>query len=758
MLNKDLEVILDNTLKEAKEKRHEYATVEHILYAIIQDDFGSEIIFQCKGDVSVIKKELLDFFDEFIPKVKTQKNDLPILSAGFQRVIRNAISHVQLSGKKEVDAGDLLVAIYNEEDSYSINILKGQGISKLDILNYISHGVSKIRDDFNYINYKQKKDSEIGYPTGGYKNGGKDYLLQFATELVELATKGKLTPVIGRDEEIKTCIHILSRRKKNNVIFVGDPGVGKTAIVEGLALKIAKKDVPESLTNAKIYSLDMGAMLAGTQFRGDFETRLKETIKAIMKEPKAIMFIDEIHTIVGAGASSGGAMDASNILKPYLNSGQIHCIGATTYEEYKKFFDKDRALARRFQKVDVLEPSIEETYKILLGIKKHYEKFHGVKYKDKALRSAVELSSRFINDRHLPDKAIDIMDDAGAQVKLLKRTRPIVTVKDIEDIISKITKIPVKSISSSEKNKLINLESDLKSVIFGQEEAIKAVVQAIKRAKAGLANPTSPIGSFLFTGPTGVGKTELAKQLAKILNINFLRFDMSEYMEKHSVSRLIGAPPGYIGFDQGGLLTDSIRKHPNSVLLLDEIEKAHPDIFNVLLQIMDYATLTDNNGKKADFRNVIIIMTSNVGAKEIEENPIGFGNRVAEKKEVGMIGIQKLFSPEFRNRLTGIVIFNNLKEDIILNIVDKYINEINLQLKDKKIEIRLTNDAKKYLAEKGYDKAFGARPLKRLIEMEIVNKLTDAILSGQIKRGGKVIIELIDHKLHLNYDNRKYDH
>jgi len=750
MINKDLEIIIDATLREAKANGHEYATVEHILYAVLHDDYGIEIIFQCKGNVEQLKSDLKEFFQDYIPHVGETKDSMPILSSGFQRVIQTAIRHVQSSGKKEVDAGDLLVAIYNETDSYALNLLKSQGITKLDILRYISHGISKIRNDFAENSFRQHQSETT--QKSHKKEFSKDLLSQFSTELVELASRGKISPVIGREYEIEMAIHVLSRRRKNNVVFVGEPGVGKTAIVEGLALKISKGDVPDSLKNTKIYSLDLGAMLAGTQFRGDFEARLKGTIDALSKIPDAIVFIDEIHTIVGAGASSGGSMDASNILKPYLNSDKLHCIGATTYEEYKKYFDKDRALSRRFQKIDVLEPSTVETYEILKGLKKYYEEFHGVIYTDKALRLAVELSSKFINDRHLPDKAIDVIDEAGAKVKLSKRAERVVKAKDIETIVSKIARIPAKTVSISEVNRLANLETELKNVIFGQDEAIKAVVQSIKRSRAGLGSPNRPIGSFLFVGPTGVGKTEVAKQLAKLLGINFLRFDMSEYMEKHTVSRLIGAPPGYVGFDQGGLLTDGIRKFPHTVLLLDEIEKAHPDVFNILLQVMDYATLTDNNGKKADFRNVIIIMTSNVGAKEMETTPIGFGNRLEDTKKEGVSILQKLFSPEFRNRLDAIITFNHLNEKIMLSIVDKFIDEIRQQLKDKKIEIFITDGAKSFLAVKGYDKRFGARPMKRLIEKEITDKLTDEILFGSLKKGGTVKIDLTANKLQLFFD------
>ncbi len=751
MLSKDIEIILDATLREAKQSGQEYATVEHILYALLHDDYGAEIIYQCGGNVEKLKQELKYFFDNFIPRVKDNRENLPILSAGFQRVIRHAIRHVQSSGKQEADAGDLLAAIYLEPDSHAYKLLKSEGITRLDVLNYISHGISKIRD------FNNGQDNPFGNShtettkRWHEKHSKQDLLQQFTVELVSLARKGGISPVIGREREINMAIQVLARKKKNNVIFVGEPGVGKTAIVEGLALKISKGEVPDFLKDSQIYSLDMGGMIAGTQFRGDFESRLKGVVKELINKKNVILFIDEIHTVVGAGSSTGNSMDASNILKPYLNSGEIHCIGATTYDEYRKFFDKDRALSRRFQKIDVPEPSVEETYKILSGLKKFYENFHGVKYSNKSLRVAVELSAKFINDRHLPDKAIDVIDEVGARIKISGRTNKLVTSKDIEEIVSKMARIPAKSVSLSETNRLMNLEKELKKLIFGQDKAIDVLVSAIKRSRAGLTNQTSPIGSFLFVGPTGVGKTEVAKQLANILGINFLRFDMSEYMEKHTVSRLIGAPPGYVGFDQGGLLTDSIRKHPHTVLLFDEIEKAHPDIFNILLQIMDYATLTDNNGKKADFRNVILIMTSNAGAKEMEKTTIGFGERYGDSSEKGVAALNTLFSPEFRNRLDAIVTFNPLNETIILNIVDKFINEIKKLLQDKKVSLTISDVARKHLAAKGYDRTFGARPMKRLIETEITDKLTDEILFGRLKKGGHVFIDFKEDMLSFSF-------
>jgi ATP-dependent Clp protease ATP-binding subunit ClpA len=737
MLSKDLEILLDATIREAKSKKLEYVTVEHILYAILFDEYGAEIITACGGRVEFLKRALERFFDQYIPHLQSDSNESPSLTIGFQRVIQRTIRHVQSSEKKVADAGDLLASLMLEKDTVAVQLLEDEGITRLDILNYISHGITK--DSVNK-EFKTQKNNE---------RTALSPLEQFTVNLIEKAKKSKIDPLIGREKEIERLIHALARRQKNNVVLVGEPGVGKTAIVEGLALKIHRGEVPEILKDATILSLDMGALIAGTQYRGDFEGRLKALLNELEKLKNVILFIDEIHTIVGAGATSGSSMDASNILKPALLQGDLRCIGATTYEEYRKYFEKDRALARRFQKIDVNEPSIEETITIIKGLKKHYEKYHGVKYTERAIKTAVELSAKYINDRFLPDKAIDIIDESGAYVKLKIKDKKIVTEKIVKDIISKIANIPSQNLLISEIEKLQHLESELKKLIFGQDSAINAIVRVIKRSRAGLGNPNKPIGAFLFTGPTGVGKTELAKSIAKLLGINFIRIDMSEYMEKHSVSRLIGAPPGYVGYDQGGLLTETIRKHPHSVLLLDEIEKAHPDVFNILLQVMDYGTLTDNYGKKADFRNVLIIMTSNLTARDAETATIGFLNK-NQGEAKNNPSIQKFFSPEFRNRLDGIINFNQLTEDIVLKIVDKFIDELKQALKHRKININLTDSAKRFIVKKGFDSKYGARPLKRYIDTEIADVITDYILTGKLMKGNTINIDADETKLYFS--------
>ena len=739
MLSKDLEILLDATIREAKSKRLEYVTVEHILYAILFDEYGKEIITACGGRIDFLKKALERYFDQYIPHLPEDKAESPSITLGFQRVLQRTINHAQLSEKKVADAGDLLAALMLENDTVAVQLLEDEGITRIDVLNYISHG---IRKDFNSFTSSRERKAESEKTTS---------LEQFTVNLIEKARENKIDPLIGRDKEIERLIHALVRRQKNNVVLVGEPGVGKTAIVEGLALKIYKGEVPEILKDTVILSLDMGSLIAGTQYRGDFEGRLKTLIKEIKKIPKSILFIDEIHTIVGAGATTGSSMDASNILKPALIQDNLRCIGATTYEEYRKYFEKDRALSRRFQKIDINEPSIEESIQIINGLVSNYEKFHGVKYTKPAIKAAVELSAKYINERYLPDKAIDIIDEAGAYVKLhtSKYKERIVTEKIVKDILSKIANIPSQNIKSSEIDKLKKLDKELKKIIFGQDDAIDAIVKAIKRNRVGLGNLNKPIGSFLFTGPTGVGKTELARSLAKVLGINFIRIDMSEYMEKHSVSRLIGSPPGYVGYDQGGLLTESIRKNPHSVLLIDEIEKAHPDVFNIFLQIMDYGALTDNYGKKADFRNVIIIMTSNITAREAENQSIGFLDSVASKKTLNNQILQKFFSPEFRNRLDGIINFSHLTEPVILKVVDKFINELEEALKNKKISIKITDLAKKWCAEKGFDPKYGARPIKRLIETKISDPLTDMLFEGHIKSGDIITIDLKDDNLYF---------
>jgi len=743
MLSREIERTLDKTIKKAKTKGHEYLTVEHILYAIIQDEWGKEIIINCGGDLKKLKKSLEKFFSEFIPILPKGYNSFPQPTLAFQRVIDRAVEHVRAAEKPFADAGDLLASIFLEDDSYAVYFLHQEGIDRIDVLNYISHGITR----FDEEDYEREEEQDTPF-----RHRKKDPLKLYTLNLVEKAKKGEIDPLVGRENELARTIQVLSRRRKNNVVFVGDPGVGKTAIVEGLALRIAENKVPETLKKAQIFAIDMGALLAGTRYRGDFEERLKATIKALQKVANTILFIDEIHTVVGAGAASGGTLDASNILKPILTSGKLRCIGATTYEEYKNYFEKDKALSRRFQKIEVKEPSIEETVKILTTLKGYYEDYHGVKYTDKAIKAAVELSAKYINDRFLPDKAIDVIDEAGAFIKLNTKKKT-VNIREIEEVVAKIAKIPSRNITSSEVEKLKELEKELKNVVFGQNKAIEEIVSSIKRSKAGLSSPERPIGCFLFTGPTGVGKTEVCKQLARIMGIKFIRFDMSEYMEKHAVARLIGAPPGYIGFEEGGLLIEEIRKNPYSVLLLDEIEKAHPDIFNILLQVMDYATLTDNNGRKADFRNVILIMTSNAGAREMDKSIIGFGDRSKDAHAKSKNVINKLFSPEFRNRLDGIITFEPLTKEIMLKIVEKFISQLQEQLKEKQIILSISEEAKKYFASKGFDAKFGARPLARIIQSELKNPLSDEILFGKLKKGGNVEVILKNGKINFFFKN-----
>lgn len=753
MINRELELTFAAAIKEAKVRRHEFFTLEHILYAMIHDVKGKRILHHCGADLEKLKESLEKFFAERLEKLPEGVEQDPIQTVAVQRALQRAIMHVHGAEKKEVDAGDILAAMFYEENSYAVFYLKSQGISRLDVLSYISHGISKVGD------------MEDDDPSGGFPQASSPEIRQeprrgsalenFAVNLVDKAARGLIDPLIGREEEILRTLQVLGRRSKNNPIFVGDPGVGKTAIAEGLALKIFKEEVPDAFKGVEIFALDMGALLAGTKFRGDFEARLKGVIQELKKKPGAILFIDEIHTVVGAGATSGGSMDASNILKPVLVTGGLRCIGSTTYEEYKNHFEKDRALSRRFQKIEIREPSVEETYQIIKGLKPYYEKHHGIHYTDAAIRAAAELANRYINDRYLPDKAIDVIDETGASLRLKKdhRVRRVVGPKDIEQVVARIAKIPPRSVSASDQLRLQNLDEDLKGQVFGQNDAIDALVRAIKRSRAGLRIPEKPIGSFLLMGPTGVGKTEVARQLARILGVNFLRFDMSEYMEKHTVSRLIGAPPGYIGFDQGGLLTDAIRKQPHTVLLLDEVEKAHPDLFSILLQIMDYATLTDNNGKKADFRNTILLMTTNAGAREMSSAAIGFGTKDAENRsDKGLKAIENLFSPEFRNRLDGTIVFGGLSRDIMEKIVEKFIHEMETQLSEKKVRVALTPAARLWFAERGYDPTFGARPLGRLIQSEIKDVLAEEILFGRLKNGGRVEIGLVD-EMDLDADN-----
>jgi len=743
MINKELELIIEATIKDAKTRNHEYLTVEHILYAVLHDDLGAEIIRNCGGNIIEMKNSIEEFFQEHVnrPDNASGRTGYPEPTAGFQRVIQRALLHVQSAGKQEADAGDMLSAIYFEEDSHAVFILQKEGIRKLDILEYISHGISKADEQTHPDPNDEKKRDSV-------RKDASDPLSIYTIDLVEKAAKGLIDPLIGRADELQRMTQVLCRRRKNNVILVGEPGVGKTAVVEGLALNIHKRAVPDPLAGSRIYSLDMGALLAGTKYRGDFEARLKSTIKALEQMPHAILFIDEIHTIVGAGATGGGSMDASNILKPVLNSGSMRCIGASTYEEFKNYFEKDRALSRRFQKIEIQEPSAEETAGILQGLRQYYEDFHGVRYTDSALKAAAELSAKYINDKFLPDKAIDVIDEAGAVSRLSdKRPGTKIGPADIEKIVARIAKIPPQTVSSPDSRKLMTLEHDLKKVVFGQDEAISSLVASIKRIRAGMAAPDRPIGSFLFLGPTGVGKTEISRQLASVLGIKFIRFDMSEYMEKHTVSRLIGAPPGYVGFDQAGLLTDSVRRHPYSVVLLDEIEKAHPDIFNILLQVMDYATLTDNNGKKADFRNVILIMTSNAGARDMDRDAIGFGDRSKDKQMKGKEAISKLFSPEFRNRLDSIITFRPLDTEIMMKVADKFIGEFSASMKKKNVQVRISRAARNWLASNGFDPLYGARPLGRLIQERLKDRLSDELLFGRLRKGGEVLIGLKDNEL-----------
>ncbi len=736
-INEELNNILMAAFNEAVQKKHEYLTPEHILYASLYNPEGKKIIENIGGDIDNLKKNIEDFFNEKMPVIQEGE---PLQSIGFQNVMEKAIWHITSAQKDELDLGDVMVAIFDEEESFAAFFLKGQGISRYSLLNYISHRVPLLPGD---AEPQYDETEEVKHDEEDQEKKESKILAAFTTELTEKAKKGEIDPLIGRDDILERTMQVLCRRIKNNPIHVGDPGVGKTAITEGLAQLIADKKVPGPIDNAKIYSLDMGTLLAGTKFRGDFEDRIKKVLAELEKKDNVILFIDEIHTVVGAGAVSGGSMDASNMLKPVLSSGKIKCIGSTTYEEYKKFFDKDRALSRRFQKIEIPEPSIEDTHEILMGLKERYEEYHDIEYTDEALKAAAELSAKYINDRHLPDKAIDVIDEAGAFARMYNRGNKKITIdtEDIERIVAKIAKIPEKSISTSEMNKLKDMGTWLRDQIFGQDEAINLVFEAIKRSRAGFGNPDRPIASFLFVGPTGVGKTELARQLASYLGVKLLRFDMSEYQEKHTVARLIGAPPGYVGYEEGGLLTEGIRKTPYSVLLLDEIEKAHQDIFNTLLQVMDYATLTDNNGKKADFRNVIIIMTSNAGAREMGKRHLGFEDRI-KKDDAIADAVDKFFSPEFRNRLDSIVKFNNLDETIILKIVDKEISEFKNQLSKKNINLEVTSECLKWLAHKGYSPEFGAREISRLIQDKIKTHFVDEVLFGKLKEGGTAIADI----------------
>ncbi|MCG6873898.1 MAG: ATP-dependent Clp protease ATP-binding subunit ClpA [Betaproteobacteria bacterium] len=735
MIAQELEVSLHMAFVEARQKRHEFITVEHLLLALLDNPTAAEVLRACAASIDELRKQLAEFIGAHTPTVAGTEEIDTQPTLGFQRVIQRAILHVQSSGKKEVTGANVLVAIFGEKDSHAVYFLHQQGVTRLDVVNYISHGIAKSPQPQQPKPGDAEAEEEPGQQSGGA-------LETYTLNLNALALTGKIDPLIGRERELERVIQTLCRRRKNNPLLVGEAGVGKTAIAEGLARRIVEGQVPEILSRCQVYSLDMGALLAGTKYRGDFEQRLKAVLKQLVDNPNAILFIDEIHTLIGAGAASGGTLDASNLLKPALSTGQLKCIGATTYNEYRGIFEKDHALSRRFQKIDVTEPSLEETVEILRGLKSRFEAHHGVKYSSAALSSAVELSSRYITDRHLPDKAIDVIDEAGAAQKILPKSRQkrVIGKGEIEEIISKIARIPPATVSLDDRAALKNLDRDLKAVVFGQDKAIDALVAAIRTARSGLGNPQKPIGNFLFSGPTGVGKTEVARQLAYCMGIELIRFDMSEYMERHAVSRLIGAPPGYVGFDQGGLLTEAISKKPYSVLLLDEIEKAHPDIFNILLQVMDHGTLTDNNGRKADFRNVIIVMTTNAGAEALNKAVMGF----TAKKEAGdeMAEIRRMFTPEFRNRLDAIISFASLDHEIILRVVDKFLMQLEEQLHEKKVEAVFTDKLKAFLAEKGFDPVMGARPMARLIQDTIRRALADELLFGGLSNGGKVIVDM----------------
>ncbi len=740
MIQKDLEVAIYTAFREAEDRRHEYVTLEHLLYVLCFDKTTRVVLKRSGVNIEKLKSDL----DAFLKEQETLPKGIlrdPTQTSAFQRVIQRAIFHVQSSGKDEVDGSNVLVAIFSESDSNAVYFLAQQEVSRLDVISYLSHG----GDDDDVEDADEEWDYETGEEGGQRKKSNP--LEEFCVNLNLRAAEGFIDPLIGRDKEIERTIQVLCRRRKNNPILVGEPGVGKTAVAEGLALLISKGKVPAILEHSTLYSLDLGGLIAGTKFRGEFEERLKGVMKALKKEKDAILFIDEIHTIVGAGATSGGSMDASNILKPALADGTLRCIGSTTHEEYKKSFDRDRALARRFQKIDILEPSLQETHEILRGLKKHYEAFHEVTYTDEALLSAAELAYKHIRERANPDKAIDVIDEAGARhrIKRDEMDGNVIDKTQIESIVAKIARIPDISVKTDERASLKGLEQRLKTVVYQQDDAIDAVVTAVKMNRAGLTRPEKPVGSFIFAGPTGVGKTEVAKQLAAGLGVEFIRFDMSEYMERHAVSRLIGAPPGYVGFDQGGLLTEAIRKHPHAVLLLDEIEKAHPDIYNVLLQIMDAAKLTDNNGKEADFRNVIIIMTSNAGAQEMDTNAVGFGRGV--DVSVGLKAIEKAFAPEFRNRLDGVVLFQPLQPEVMVKIVDKFIIELESQLLEKEVTFDLSEEARLWLAKEGYDPKLGARPLGRVIQKHIKQPLAEEMLFGSLVDGGVAKVSLVDNQI-----------
>ncbi|NNJ71967.1 MAG: ATP-dependent Clp protease ATP-binding subunit ClpA [Enterobacterales bacterium] len=750
MLSKDLEQTLSQAFQQAREKQHEFMTVEHLLLALLDNVVAVAVLKACGADLNAMRSDLSSFIDETTPLLSDEdegRETQPTL--GFQRVLQRAVFHVQSSGKKEVTGANILVAIFSEQESQAVYILQHNDISRLDVVNYISHGISKIQGE--EASEIEEDEEELGVES----NVPETALGKFATNLNQMAEDGRIDPLVGRDKEIERLIQVLCRRRKNNPLFVGDAGVGKTAIAEGLARKIVEGDVPEVIEDATIYALDLGNLLAGTKYRGDFEKRLKAVIKELSEEEGSILFIDEIHTIIGAGAASGGVMDASNLIKPVLATGELKCMGSTTFEEYRGIFEKDRALARRFQKIDIDEPTVEETVDILMGLKPRYEKHHSVRYSSRAIRSAAELSARYINDRQLPDKAIDVIDEVGANQRIqpVSKRKKLIGVKDIEDIVSKIARVPPKTVTSTDVASLQHLEQDLKMVVFGQDSAIETLSSAIKLSRSGLGSEDKPVGSFLFAGPTGVGKTEVTKQLARIMGIELIRFDMSEYMERHTVSRLIGAPPGYVGYDQGGLLTEAVNKSPHAVLLLDEIEKAHTEVYNILLQVMDHGTLTDNNGRKADFRNIIVVMTTNAGAEEMAKATMGF---VAQDKTTdNQDAIKRVFSPEFRNRLDATVWFKSLDTNVIESVVDKFIVELQTKLDDKGVSIEVDDKARAWLISNGFDEQMGARPMDRLIRDSIKKQLADEILFGSLSKGGQVKITCDGDALQFDIQERK---
>jgi ATP-dependent Clp protease ATP-binding subunit ClpA len=759
-ISPEVEIALSVAANDAARRRHEYVTIEHLLYALLLDETTANVVRHAGGDPRALKKRLDAFLSEQLEPLPEESAGAPTPSLGVQRAIRRAVNHVKSSGKDEVTGANVLIALFAERDSYAVTLMEEQGITRLDVVSYVSHGVSKLDEEQSEAGKAGGVEADADAP-----RPAKDPLKAYTVNLNEEAQKARIDPLVGRENEVVRIVHILARRKKNNVLLVGDAGVGKTAIAEGLALKIHRGEVPKALSGSTVYALDMGALLAGTRYRGDFEERIKAVIKALQNIQGAILFIDEIHTIVGAGATTGGSMDASNLLKPALATGRLRCIGSTTFQEFRQHFEKDRALARRFQRVEVNEPSVEDTVKILEGLRKQYEEFHGVRYADKALRAAAELGSKYLHDRKLPDKAIDLIDETGAAKKLALASAsgeppadvPVVDVSDVEQVLARMAQIPPREVSTSDKERLRSLETELNGVVFGQGDAIRQLVSAIRLSRAGLRAPEKPIGSFLLTGPTGVGKTEVAKQLAKAMGVAFHRFDMSEYMEAHTVSRLIGAPPGYVGFDQGGLLTDAIAKTPHAVLLLDEIEKAHPQIFNILLQVMDHGRLTDHNGKQTDFRHVVMLMTSNIGVRDLQRRAVGFGGPEGKDREKPDVDrdYKQLFSPEFRNRLDAKIAFRPLDPRVMQSIVTKFVRELSEQLAARGVTIELTDAATDYLAAKGYDPDNGARPLARVMQEEVKRPLSDELLFGTLENGGRVVVDAKDDKLAFRFEKRE---